>query len=96
MSVEQQSRPAVRDQLYVGGAWVTPDGSGTLAVVEASTEQPLATVPEGTAEDARRAIAAAREAFDGWARRHRSRSVSGCCARSPTGSRRVPTRSPAR
>jgi acyl-CoA reductase-like NAD-dependent aldehyde dehydrogenase len=67
MSVEQQSRPAVRDQLYVGGAWVTPDGGGTLEVVEASTEQPLGTVPEGTAEDARRAVAAAREAFDGWA-----------------------------
>jgi aldehyde dehydrogenase (NAD+) len=67
MSVEQQSRPAVRDQLYVGGAWVTPDGGGTLEVVEASTEQPLGTIPEGTAEDARRAIKAAREAFDGWA-----------------------------
>ena len=26
MSVEQQSRPAVRDRLYVGGTWVTPDG----------------------------------------------------------------------
>jgi aldehyde dehydrogenase (NAD+) len=67
MSVEQQSRPTVRDRLYVGGAWVAPDGSGTLEVVEASTEQPLATIPEGTAEDARRAVAAAREAFDGWA-----------------------------
>ncbi|HEV7773355.1 MAG TPA: aldehyde dehydrogenase family protein [Conexibacter sp.] len=67
MSVEQQSRPAVRDQLYVGGAWVTPDGDGTLEVVEASTEQPLGTIPEGTAEDARRAVAAARAAFDGWA-----------------------------
>jgi len=66
MSVEQQSRPAVRDRLYVGGAWVTPDGDGALEVVEASTEQPLGTVPEGTAEDARRAVAAARDAFDGW------------------------------
>ncbi|HET6448559.1 MAG TPA: aldehyde dehydrogenase family protein [Conexibacter sp.] len=67
MSVEQQSRPAVRDQLYVGGAWVEPDGDGTLEVVEASTEQPLGTIPEGTAEDARRAVAAARGAFDRWA-----------------------------
>jgi acyl-CoA reductase-like NAD-dependent aldehyde dehydrogenase len=67
MSVEQQSRPTVRDRLYVGGAWVEPDGSGTLEVVEASTEQPLGSVPEGTAEDARRAVAAARDAFDGWA-----------------------------
>jgi aldehyde dehydrogenase (NAD+) len=67
MSVEQQSRPTVRDRLYVGGAWVEPDGDGTLEVVEASTELPLGTIPEGTAEDARRAVAAAREAFDGWA-----------------------------
>jgi len=67
MSVEQQSRPTVRDRLYVGGSWVEPDGDGTLEVVEASTEQVLATIPEGTAADARRAVAAAREAFEGWA-----------------------------
>ncbi len=67
MSVEQQSRPAVRDRLYVGGAWVTSVGDGTLEVVEAGTGQPLATIPAGTAEDARRAVAAARAAFDGWA-----------------------------
>ncbi len=67
MSVEQQSRPAVRDRLYVGGAWVTPDGEETLEVVEAATERPLGTIPAGTPADARRAIAAAREAFGGWA-----------------------------
>ncbi|MGN6189963.1 MAG: aldehyde dehydrogenase family protein [Conexibacter sp.] len=67
MSVEQQSRPTVRDRLYVGGAWVEPDGDGTLEVVEASTEQVLAVIPEGTAVDARRAVAAARNAFEGWA-----------------------------
>jgi len=67
MSVEQQSRPAVRDRLYVGGAWVTPDGEETLEVVEAATEQPLGTIPAGTPVDARRAIAAARAAFEGWA-----------------------------
>ncbi len=67
MSVEQQSPPAVRDRLYLDGAWVTPDGSGTLEVVEAGTERPLATIPEGTPADARRAVVAARAAFDGWA-----------------------------
>jgi len=67
MSVEQQSRPAVRDRLYIGGAWVEPDGAGTLEVVEAASEQALATIPAGTATDARRAVAAAREAFEGWA-----------------------------
>jgi acyl-CoA reductase-like NAD-dependent aldehyde dehydrogenase len=67
MAVEQQSRPVVRDTLYVGGAWVAPEGQGTLEVVEASNEQPLATIPDGTPADARRAVAAARAAFDGWA-----------------------------
>ena len=67
MSVEQQSRPAVRDRLYVDGAWVAPDGAGALEVVEAGTEQLLATVPEGTPADARRAVAAARAAFASWA-----------------------------
>jgi len=67
MSVEQQSRPAIRDRLYVGGAWVEPGGEGTLEVVEAATEQPLATIPAGTAQDARRAAAAARAAFAAWA-----------------------------
>jgi aldehyde dehydrogenase (NAD+) len=67
MAVEQQSRLAIRDALYVDGAWVAPLGTGTLEVVEAGTEQPLGTIPAGTAEDARRAIAAARRAFEGWA-----------------------------
>jgi aldehyde dehydrogenase (NAD+) len=67
MAVEQQYRPIVRDALYVGGAWVKPDGDGSLEVVEAATEQPLATIPAGTPADARRAVAAAREAFEGWA-----------------------------
>jgi acyl-CoA reductase-like NAD-dependent aldehyde dehydrogenase len=67
MAVEQQSRPVVRDTIYVGGAWVAPEGRGTLEVVEASSEQVLATIPEGTAADARRAAQAARAAFDGWA-----------------------------
>jgi acyl-CoA reductase-like NAD-dependent aldehyde dehydrogenase len=67
MTVEQQTRPAVRDTLYVDGAWVTPDGGGTLEVVEASSEQVIGTIPEGTPADAQRAVAAARAAFDGWA-----------------------------
>ena len=67
MAVEQQSRIAVRDTLYVDGAWIAPQGTGTLEVVEAGTEKVIGTAPEGTPEDARRAVAAARGAFDGWA-----------------------------
>jgi betaine-aldehyde dehydrogenase len=53
-------------KLYIGGAWVEPDGSGTIEVINASTEAVFATIPDGTAVDADRAVAAARAAFDDW------------------------------
>ncbi|MGB6054964.1 MAG: aldehyde dehydrogenase family protein [Burkholderiaceae bacterium] len=54
--------------LYINGAWVAPAQSGTIEVVHSHTEQVIATIPEGTAQDAERAVAAARAAFDGWSR----------------------------
>ncbi|CAA9257655.1 MAG: Aldehyde dehydrogenase [uncultured Acidimicrobiales bacterium] len=57
-----------RDTIYVGGEWVASTGSGTLEVVNATTEETMGTVPEGTPEDVGRAVAAARAAFPGWAR----------------------------
>ena len=54
------------DQLYIGGAWVPSEGTETIEVVNASTEEVFATIPDGTAGDADRAVAAARAAFDGW------------------------------
>ncbi len=55
-----------RTQLYVGGKWVEPAGPDTITVVNAATEEPLASVPAGSREDVDRAVAAARDAFDGW------------------------------
>ncbi len=55
------------DQHYIDGAWVASTGKGKFEVVHASTEEVLATVPAGSAEDAERAIAAAQRAFEGWA-----------------------------
>ncbi|MEW1551429.1 aldehyde dehydrogenase [Streptomyces tsukubensis] len=55
---------------YIGGAWVAPATDRTITPVDASTEQPLGEVPEGTEADIDRAVAAARTAFDapaGWA-----------------------------
>ncbi|AZK92946.1 MULTISPECIES: aldehyde dehydrogenase [Streptomyces] len=55
---------------YIGGAWVDPATDRTITPVDASTEQPLGEVPEGTEADIDRAVAAARTAFDapaGWA-----------------------------
>jgi betaine-aldehyde dehydrogenase len=57
----------IRDQLYINGKWVKPAGSGTIAVVSASTEEVIGRIPEGNAADADAAVAAARAAFDGWA-----------------------------
>ena len=57
-----------REALYVDGAWVPSTGTGTLTVVNATTEEPMGTVPDGTAEDVDAAVAAARKAFPGWAR----------------------------
>jgi aldehyde dehydrogenase (NAD+) len=46
---------------------VASTGSGTLSVIDSTTEEELATVPEGTVEDIDRAVAAARRAFPAWA-----------------------------
>ncbi|MGH8698074.1 MAG: aldehyde dehydrogenase family protein, partial [Burkholderiales bacterium] len=57
----------VRDRLYIDGAWVAPHGKGTIDVHAAATEEVIARIPEGDADDANRAVAAARAAFEGWA-----------------------------
>ncbi len=56
-------------QMHVGGEW-TAGGSGVLMkATSPSTGEPTGTVPEGTREDVRRAIAAANDAWPGWAAR---------------------------
>ena len=57
-----------RDQLYINGAWVAPAGKGRLTVTNPATGEPLGSVPEGAVADAEAAVAAARAAFDAWAR----------------------------
>ncbi len=55
-----------RDKIYVGGAWVASAGSQTLDVINASTEEVMGRIPEGTLEDVDRAVAAANAAFPPW------------------------------
>ncbi|HEY3842011.1 MAG TPA: aldehyde dehydrogenase family protein [Acidimicrobiales bacterium] len=57
----------VRDKIYINGAWVASTGTGTLEVIDSTTEEVMATIPEGTAEDVDRAVQAAAAAFPGWA-----------------------------
>ena len=54
---------------YVGGRWVPADDRERLSVVDPATEQEVATVPAGTAEDVDAAVQAARGAFEQWASR---------------------------
>jgi aldehyde dehydrogenase (NAD+) len=58
----------VRDKLFIGGEWVAPGGEGSIEVVNPTTEEVVGRVPDGTSEDADRAVKAARAAFDAWSR----------------------------
>src|SRR3954452_13530693 len=60
------AEPIVRDRLFIGGEWVEPLGDGTLEVTDSTTEKVMGSVPEGTAADVDRAVAAARTAFEVW------------------------------
>ena len=55
-----------RDKLYIDGGWVPSAGSGTIDVVNATTEEVMGRVPEGAPEDVDKAVAAARRAFETW------------------------------
>lgn len=58
-----------RAHFFIGGEFVSPAGTGTIEVTSAHTGQVVARVPDGTAADMDRAVAAARGAFTGeWSR----------------------------
>jgi betaine-aldehyde dehydrogenase len=54
----------VYDRLFIGGEWVAPAGTGTIEVVNPTTEEVAGRVPDTTEADVDRAVAAARRAFD--------------------------------
>ncbi|HEX4325906.1 MAG TPA: aldehyde dehydrogenase family protein [Burkholderiales bacterium] len=54
------------DKLYINGAWAASSGGKAIDVINATTEEVMGRIPEGTEADANAAIAAARAAFDGW------------------------------
>jgi betaine-aldehyde dehydrogenase len=56
----------VRDKIYIDGSWVSSTGAGTLEVFDSNTEAVLGTIPEGTAADIDKAVAAAATAFGEW------------------------------
>lgn len=52
-----------RDRFFIGNAWVEPASSRTFTLVNASTEEVIATVPEAVEADIDAAVAAARKAL---------------------------------
>ena len=55
-----------RDKIYIDGAWVPSAGTGTIDVINSTTEEVMGRIPEGTADDVDKAVAAAKRAFPAW------------------------------
>lgn len=66
MTASMQSDITLREKFFINGEWVKPVGTGMLDVVNSTTEDVMGRVPEGTTEDVKKAVAAARAAFDSW------------------------------
>jgi acyl-CoA reductase-like NAD-dependent aldehyde dehydrogenase len=54
-------------RMHIAGEWVQSESGSTLEATSPATGETIGTVPEGTREDAQRAIAAATAAWRGWA-----------------------------
>jgi betaine-aldehyde dehydrogenase len=54
------------DSHYINGAWHKAYNPAVLEVHDSTTEEVMATVPQGTAEEATKAVLAARSAFPAW------------------------------
>jgi aldehyde dehydrogenase (NAD+) len=66
-SIIEHLRSAGRlDRMFVGGEWVRPETQDRSAVVDPSTEEPVAEIALGSARDVAAAVAAARRAFTTW------------------------------
>jgi len=66
MTASKPTNVREHTKLYLNGGWVQPSGSGTLEVINSTTEEVMGRIPDGTPEDIDRAVAAARAAFDSW------------------------------
>ena len=52
------------DRLFIGGEWLASSGTGTIDVINPTTEEVVASVPDATTADIDVAVVAARTAFD--------------------------------
>src|SRR5688572_25950333 len=66
-SIVERLRSAGRlDRAFVDGEWVLPHGQARASVIDPSTEEPVAQIALGDANDVAVAVAAARRAFATW------------------------------
>ena len=64
--IERLTREGRLDRIFVGGEWVLPAGRSRTAVIDPSTEQAVADIALGSAQDVDAAVAVARRAFATW------------------------------
>ena len=55
-------------EMLIGGEWRAGSARGEIEVVNPATEEPVASVPAGTADDVALAVATAKRAFADWSR----------------------------
>jgi succinate-semialdehyde dehydrogenase / glutarate-semialdehyde dehydrogenase len=65
-TAEHEVVGAVRSQLLIGGVWRDGGEGARIAVEDPATGETLTEVADATVEDARAALGAAHEAFQGW------------------------------
>ncbi len=66
MEKAAKTETKIHDDLYINGQWIKPAGTGMIDVINSTTEEVMGCVPEGVAEDAHAAVAAAKAAFEKW------------------------------
>jgi len=64
--LEQLQNAGHLDRLFINGEWVLPLGHGRAGVIDPSTEEPIAEIALGNAQDVDEAVIAARRAFTSW------------------------------
>src|SRR5947208_1965782 len=64
--IERLARAGRLDRIFIDGEWVIPAGRGRSTVIDPSTEEPVAQIALGNAQDAAAAVEAARRAFATW------------------------------
>jgi len=63
---QPETQPRVLPDIYVGGEWIPSTTDQLIDVHNPYTEQVIARVPAGSAEDVDAAVSAARAAFESW------------------------------